>query len=737
MVTRFRRWWPAILLGFFLGNLNADTASKKRVLVLCGERLDLPGVQKGEAAIRRTLQSDPGMPVEVFNEYLDLSRFPDRTYGEQLVNYLRERYADRKPDVILVVVTTALDFVLAHRTTLFPDAPVVFVGVEKHALLERSLPPDITGVTMEFDYDRTLQLAMELQPAAQQIVLVTGTAEMDRTWRADALEVIRTRGKGLKLVDFGGKPMSEILELAARLPSDSIVFCAGLLQDGAGNSFSPASTAARLVGVSRAPVYGFTEAPFEAGIVGGAIQGFTGAGEAAANLALQILRTGKIPGIPPTELNPLLVNWKGLQRWKIPERNVPAEAEIRYREPTLWEAHRSAVLLIAAVVLIQSILIAALMTAQHRAKLSEDRLNLAAESAELGLWHWNINSNKIWATDKSRELFGWPAAGEIRYQSFLNSLHPEDRARIETSVQEALELKEEYQAEYRIVLPNGVTRWIFARGRVQLDRNQEIRGMLGVVTDISARKESESARTRQQEELARLSRVAVMGEMTASIAHELNQPLTAIVANADAGQRFINRGKFDPNEFRELLKDIAEDGARAGEVIRGIRALVRKGEPVRKKADLNQIVQDALRLMRGDANVRECSVRTELATGLPFIEVDKVQIEQVLINLLMNALEAMDKIPESGRQLEIRTGLRDADLVSVSVRDFGPGLPMGKQHRIFEQFYSTKREGMGMGLAIARSIIESHGGTLKAGNAEGGGALFTITLPVADRKEGS
>ena len=209
-----------------------------------------------------------------------------------------------------------------------------------------------------------------------------------------------------------------------------------------------------------------------------------------------------------------------------------------------------------------------------------------------------------------------------------------------------------------------------------------------------------------------------MGEMTASFAHELNQPLTAIANNASAARRFLERGNIDPALLAQLLQDMVADSQRAGEVIRGIRSLVRKDTNVQRTfLNLNAVIADTVRLVSSDVLLRESIITTELDPRLPEVEAALVQIQQVLLNLIINALDAVESLPPTGRRIIISTRSDKGDMVEVSVRDFGVGLPKDRPDKIFDHFFSTKQQGMGMGLTIVRSIVEAHGGTIAAENA--------------------
>ncbi|MGZ5148364.1 MAG: sensor histidine kinase, partial [Burkholderiales bacterium] len=247
---------------------------------------------------------------------------------------------------------------------------------------------------------------------------------------------------------------------------------------------------------------------------------------------------------------------------------------------------------------------------------------------------------------------------------------------------------------------------------------------VGLTADIDDRKRVEEANVR----LAHVSRLAAMGELTGSIAHEINQPLGAILNNADAAEMILRSGKPPLDEVRQIVSDIRNDAVRAGEVIRHIRALMRKSELTIQPFDLNQAVNDVLNLVAVDLGKRRISVTQEVAP-LPIIHGDRIHAQQVLLNLIQNAADAMADSPSS-RRLEIRTAPSADGGVEIAVSDSGRGIPADRMKRLFESFYTTKKEGMGLGLSIARSIVEAHGGRILAENRSGGGATFRVFLPL-------
>jgi C4-dicarboxylate-specific signal transduction histidine kinase len=248
--------------------------------------------------------------------------------------------------------------------------------------------------------------------------------------------------------------------------------------------------------------------------------------------------------------------------------------------------------------------------------------------------------------------------------------------------------------------------------------------------DISKRVDAESQARRSREELAHVTRIATMGELTTSLAHEINQPLTAILSNAEAAQRFLSRPEPDIGEVRQILADIIQDDRRAGDVVRKIRSLVRKEKRDDEVLDLNKAIQDVIDLIRGDFLSQGLSITMELNPKLKLIHGDRIQLQQVVLNFILNSAAALKNTPQSQRKIIVRTTMQDGLSVQVSVTDFGTGIDENNIERLFDAFYTTKPEGLGMGLSISQTIIKAHGGSLKASNNREGGATFAFTLPV-------
>jgi signal transduction histidine kinase len=253
-------------------------------------------------------------------------------------------------------------------------------------------------------------------------------------------------------------------------------------------------------------------------------------------------------------------------------------------------------------------------------------------------------------------------------------------------------------------------------------------GAVVTLLDITARKRAELEAGRLREDLAHLTRVSTLGQLAASLAHELNQPLTAILSNAQAAQILMSRPSPDLDEVREILAEVVSDDKRAGEVIRRLRDLFKKGTRERAPLDVNELIQEVLRMLQNDIALRGASLRADLAKGLPLVEGDRIQLQQVVLNLAVNALDAMTDQPAGRRHLTIRSAL-DETTMRIEVADTGRGIDEADRERLFQPFFTTKPTGMGMGLAIARSIVEAHGGRLSVASHPGRGAVFQVTFP--------
>jgi signal transduction histidine kinase len=372
--------------------------------------------------------------------------------------------------------------------------------------------------------------------------------------------------------------------------------------------------------------------------------------------------------------------------------------------------------------------------AEEELRRSETLLAQGQKLSRTASWTLQPATGEMRWSAELFDIFGTERAAVIpSFQLFRDRVHPDDRARFDAAVAVAVEGSTNFSCEVRIIAGGGAIRHAHALGEVQTEPLRE-KEVIGTVMDLTDRKRTEQALHDAEAELARTLRLATMAELTASIAHEINQPLAAIVANASACVRFLARRPAAVGNAKEAADCIVSDGTRAGEVIARVRALLSKQGPRHVAVDINAIIAEVLDLLRATLDRQRITVHTEMAASLPPVMGDAVQLQQVLVNLVTNAAEAMRDITDWPRVVTIRSGI-DATDVLVTVEDEGIGFDPQEIDRIFDSFYTTKAEGIGVGLSISRSIIEAHGGQLSAFPAQPQGARLCFTLPVANASE--
>jgi two-component system sensor kinase FixL len=360
---------------------------------------------------------------------------------------------------------------------------------------------------------------------------------------------------------------------------------------------------------------------------------------------------------------------------------------------------------------------------------SQQQIALAAEALNLGFWSRKSGQDELWATDQWRALFGFGKSDRLNYDDFLQRLHPDDRDFARQALAEASRGDGRYQTEHRVLLPDGQIRWIASQGRVEFDGYGQPIRFQGVSLDVTHNKEAEIQAQEHRNEVAHLMRVASIGELSAALAHELNQPLTAILSNAQAAQLLLARGDVDLEDIREILRDIVTDDQRAGEVISRLRNLLKKSEFQPQELNANDLIGEVLKLMSRELMARAVRVVTEFTADLPPIVGDRVQLQQVLINLILNANDAMSREAENARTLTLSSNRVENRSVQISVTDTGSGIPPGDEETVFEPYHTTKAQGLGLGLSLSRSIIRAHGGRMWAENRTAAGATFYFTIP--------
>jgi PAS domain S-box-containing protein len=377
--------------------------------------------------------------------------------------------------------------------------------------------------------------------------------------------------------------------------------------------------------------------------------------------------------------------------------------------------------------------------AEAALRQTEAYLEEAQRLTHTGSWAWNVarRENVHWSQEQYR-LFGLnPESNSPSFEKAFQRIHPEDQATFNKVVERAIRERSDFEVDFRIVLPDGSTKYSRSVGHPVFSASGELVEFVGTGIDMTERRQAEKERERLrqvQADLAHINRATTMGELTASLAHEINQPIAAAATDARTCLRWLAREQPDIGEARESAARVVNAVTRAADIISRLRQLFKKGAPQTDLVDVSEVIQEMVVLLRSEAPSHSVSILTELSEDLPRVVADRVQLQQVLMNLMLNGIEAMQDTNTEG-QLTIKSVMAEGGLLLISVSDTGVGLPREQADQIFNAFFSTKTQGTGMGLSISRSIIESHGGRLWATSNSGRGATFNFTLPSAEAQE--
>jgi C4-dicarboxylate-specific signal transduction histidine kinase len=380
----------------------------------------------------------------------------------------------------------------------------------------------------------------------------------------------------------------------------------------------------------------------------------------------------------------------------------------------------------AALQTVSSVLIARRRAEQR----SEFYLTEGERLSHTGSFAWNVDNREYvyWSAELYRTYERDPAEGLPSLLWVQNRVHPEDWERVSEAHERAAHEKTDCECEFRLVVSDQKTKYLRMVAHAIVDDSGNVAEVIGMVLDVTAARHAEENLRQARAELERVSRATTMGELTAAIAHEVNQPIAATVINAGACLRLLSKTTPDLEGARAAAMRGVKDGNRAAEIISRIRLLFKKGAPQRELVDINDIIREMIVLLRGHITRHGITVRTELVTDLPRLMADRVQLQQVMMNLIMNSIEAMNDVGEI-RELSIESRRGGNDQIIVSVRDNGVGLPSQEADQMFTPFFTTKAQGTGMGLSISRSIAEAHGGRLWARDETPRGASFHLVLP--------
>jgi C4-dicarboxylate-specific signal transduction histidine kinase len=725
---------------------------RTRILIVFGHASNAPGVVRFADQLKKVVRER--IPAaEIYEEFLDLDRFPDPARQPRLARGISEKYRGFRPDCIVVEGSRALRFTMDRLAGSFPDVPVVYGAVFEPIVDFSALPANVVGRRQPLPFAPTYALAHTLQPDAQNVVVIGGVS--DSLIGDEARRQITPLLSGARLTLYQDWSYDELLDSLRRLSPRTFVILSEFTKDKSGRTFIPADLTGSLSRASSVPMFGIARNWIGDGIVGGSVADWSEDGMRVGKIVLRVLARMPNEPMPESEVaaTGLVVDWRQLKRWGLPEDRLPPNTEVLFRPASLWERYRGAIVAAIGVFVVESMLIAVLL-------LERRRRVRAQRAVERQLAYERMIS--ALTADMIRRSPGEPAAAIAdaltRLGRFVDAsavvlvVAQDDATGPETSY--AWTMREDSVREYadRASVPSvgGGERLDISLvaehvpyGTLELYRERtpwpaDTATRLGPVGDLIAgalhRAHASRVLGQTRQQVEHLARVTTLTGLSAAISHQLRQPLTAIRTNADAVALLLAQTPPQVDEARLAVQDIARDDERASRIIENFRAQFRKHDPISATVDLNALCQQIAQLVAREVSDRQARLILRLDPELAPVRGDPVQLQQALINLTLNALDALSEAA-ADREATISTATNNGG-VEIRVSDTGPGLSPDVQRRLFEPFFSTKSHGTGMGLTIVRSIVERHRGLLRAENGSSGGALFTMTLPGTETERG-
>ncbi|MEI8039847.1 MAG: ATP-binding protein [Verrucomicrobiota bacterium] len=677
----------------------------------------------------------PDGGINLYAENLDLPRFDSPDYRQQAQAWLRTKYQGRHLDALVAGGECASQWVIQLRDEFRPGIPVVLLS-EKGSNATTISATNVIRVEPALDVDGTLELARRLCPLAKRVALVGDTV---RGYAAIDQEVeARTRAFAAEhhweMIRMNGLTLAEYRRQFAALPQDSVVLCLGISVDASGRLLNLRDTFLELAPLTRTPIFVFSDTTLGYGALGGSCLRFSLYGRATARLVVDLMRAQ--PGAPAPKLrdriHQVMIDWRQLRRFGLDPKAIPAGAEVLFRPPTVWEQHRWTVIAVVSALILQTGLIGLLLVqrlyrrrAEQSLHDSEERFRLLVAATFEGILI-SDHGRLLDVNDRFLEMLGC-SREEILDSETTGPLDHGTTGPRDPRLVSLLSDAVGETTEHELVRKDG--RRVLVESRQRAGRYQDHPIRFTTVRDVTERRRQARELRARQQELAHAGRLSLLGQLASSLAHELSQPLHAILRNAAAGQLVLQQSPPPMEEISDILKAIQADDERAARVIEGMRTLIKRQELQLHPVNLAALIPEVIALVRLDAQTRNVALHWEVAPALPMVNGDAVHLQQVLLNLLLNALDAIASANPPERTVQVRVARRPPDRVRVEVIDSGPGFPSGIAADLFTPFFTTKPSGIGLGLAISRQIIEAHAGQVGAANNAAGGATFWFELP--------
>jgi C4-dicarboxylate-specific signal transduction histidine kinase len=715
-------------------SISAESTPPKRVLLLLPFEASRPGSVVFLKGIEEGLKVSYSGGVDIATENVGPVPPEPENFPARIDDWIAFKYGRLKFDAIVAVTFPPSLLAKDLRDRYWPEATLLLVLIDEERWANPGSIPRSTRVLLALDNKETVRSALQMLPNTRRVALLGGASQRDKRTNAEIVKSIRNIKPDLEIIEATGLSLEETKARIRSLPDRTIIVIGSFLFEPNGQRLDVPQLVDEFYTVANAPLFADSDMAMGKGIVGGAVLSVQGAAEVVGEQLAQLLK-GTDPGsLPVREVkNSFIVDWRQLKRWGISERTLPPGATILYRQPTAWEQYGRYIVGLLSVLIVLLFLVAFLLLERQRRKKEED-LNFAMlESLPGTALLVNrqgeiLRTNQIHREAAAAEGNGLDGARPgFKYIEYLRKLAGHENGFAGAAAIEQVIAGERAGATVELPL-SSEGRWIEVRA-IQLPNQQS--GSLIVHLDITQRKQGELERMRSRTEIYHLNRVAAMGQLAASLAHELSQPLAAIMSNAEAAQRFAGRPNPDMVEIREALDDITRDDKRARGVIQGMRSMLKKESVVVEPVDLNQVATSVVQMIRNEAALRGVRIEMGLAPSAVIVKGDQIALQQVVLNLASNGLDAMmDTTAE--RRLTLRTTVEaGARVGTIWIEDNGPGVSAEVREKLFQPFFTTKTAGLGMGLSICESIVVSLSGRIDLKNRPGQGAAFFVELPLA------
>lgn len=714
-------------------------AKAERVLVLFEERGHTPAMVAFENGLKNGLWAYTSRDmISIFNEEMDLRRLDRAGYEADLKRALHAKYKSHPLDAVVGVGSRARSFLQEYGGDIFPEASIVFSGADRASFGELVDNGLAIPVPAEETLDRTLKLALTLQGEVERIILIGGRSDADNYIRSRFEALVRGFSDDIEMdyLDYHSVPSIED-RLHRSRKNEAVIFWDSN-SNGVSRSRWKMDLLKHLSLVSNVPIYGINEEYLGMGLTGGCFVNYEALGGEVAGLVMRILGSFESENLsqPSGILYSYRFDVNELDRLGISEKALLAQGyDLGLRKNQSTNNQVLVWILLSAVLVLASLGLAFYrIRFQRRSALVSDQKVLPVAEAVLDrlpilVWVSDPNGevhylNRFWETVAGTDVSKGMGS---RWESFI---HAEDLADFQFEYRVAVEKAAEFSFECRLRSASGDFKWFSHSGLPVMNADGKVSHYVGLSEDVTTQHDLQIEVEESRKELAHLSRITMMGALSSAFAHELNQPLGSILVNAQSALRFLALDPPDLNEVNEILHDIVKEDQRAGEIISRTRHMLKKGDRMQTKFNVSQMLEEVSVLLKSELMHR--GVRLSLQVEDESLEAygDPLSLQQVLVNLVMNGCEAMEEYAKGKHRIVVKSRLKHPNELWLSVADSGPGISAKGREKLFEPFYTTKKKGLGLGLAICRSIAKDHGGKLWAENLISGGAVFTISIPI-------